>query len=129
MKIRLYHVSNSSSMSNIVIGRKMEFPLLEELTKIVKKDKLYAFGGGEEITGDGNDFFPVTKSMLRLWKKHFLEFDFYEVDLMYESESSFVTIPKKELPKGKEFSAMVINVSEHSTKTLKDFKKRYIHED
>lgn len=129
MKIKLCHVSNSSSMNSIVIGRQVKYPIFEELIKLVEKDKLYACGDGVTIDDD-SDFFPVNKSMLKLWKKHYIDdLTFYDVDYIDRSDSIFVEVPKSKLPEGDNFSVMAVDISKHFTKTIEEFKKRYIHED
>ncbi len=124
MKFRLGFVSNSSSTSFVMIGSMLEdgdvFGKAEEL---IAKGRLYA-RAGYEYTGDGEDFFPVSKKMWEAYEKYNANsnIDFFDVEHLIEENES---IKKSDIDKD-EFSMFWMEVSQHSCETLEDFVSRHM---
>ena len=119
MKFRLGFVSNSSSTSFIMIGSQLEHgDVYGKAEELISKGRLYA-KAGYEYTGDGEDFFPVSKKMWEAYEKYTAKsnIDFFDVQHMIEESG---TVNKSDIDKD-EFSLFWMEVSHHSCDSVAEF--------
>ena len=125
MKIRLGFVSNSSSSSFVIFGKRMEFDDVKE-----HKYKGSPFGLGHDYCYEGVDFFELDERMIMFLAgevgediKDKLEFfDVYYVGGEDDDEIKKSDLMRK-LPA--KFEVIPIEASYHKTENVKDLEERY----
>ena len=122
MKIRNGFVSNSSSSSFIVIGRKI---YNHDVKKEVQKGKdIYCIG---DCFGDGEDFFQITDEMARILPDfYYKDIEFVEVFATNSYELKYKDF--KDVEFTEDTTIFSIEGDYHYTQTAQDFKERYIDE-
>jgi len=127
MKIRSGFISNSSSSSFIVFGKELYSDVSiysSEMKDILRQGKLYA--SSWDYCVEGTDFFRITQVMFNLYYKCGAKgLQFYKVDKLVGEKAK---ISKKEILEIEEdeFNIFTLKVSQHSTDSLEEFRKRYI---
>lgn len=124
MKIRMGHVSNSSSSSFVGIGKELT---LEEVLNYDGDKKITVVG---EYLYQGQDVFNLTPEMIEAIKqsnnKEGLQYaSFYTFD---GNIGEYVRLNKEDLPDG-ELVLVGGDWDDWTTSTIEEFKRRYIHED
>ena len=125
MKIRLGFVSNSSSTSFVIIGRELTHGgAFREAHDLIKQGRLYAEGSW---CCEGVDFFKVTQEIWDAYEGSFTDkhFTFYDAQI---KKKEYGQVNKSDI-ESDEFEVHIIDVDNHYTDGVEQFKDRYIDED
>ncbi|KKM85549.1 hypothetical protein LCGC14_1287960 [marine sediment metagenome] len=120
MKFRINFVSNSSSTSFIVIGKRIH---RHEITqKMINQGIIY--GEGKDWSdADGLDFFRITRAMMTLCLNRYPKIIFWKVDKLITDEETF----SKNDIENNTITVIHMEASNHSSNDLEIFKERYIN--
>ena len=119
MKTRNGFVSNSSSSSFVILGKKL-FDI-EEATDAVHAGKdVRAIG---TCLSDGMDIFKVSPGMIKLIKEFDVKLTCYEAYAAISEEGGNVILPAGV----KTLDVFVCNADYHATDSESEFRKRYVN--
>lgn len=127
MKIRLGYVSNSSSSSFVVIGRRVG-NILENNLKLDFENKNYAMLG-KELYGDGSDFIKLTPELFKWMEDRRYNVDFHDgeiIEVIESGENSWSSDSIKIPDNICNAYAYFIHANHCSSSSIEDLERHYI---